>query len=219
MSDTTICVDGSVDFEAVVSNDASNVSYQWHVDGTAITGADASTFHYDFTAAGDHEVVVEVQRNNTNTANCIGFDTTTIKVSAIPEITVEIALPDTICNGQTVTINVTPTAGSGIAAEDLTYTWYRDGEILNGVTGTSFTDDPVNNSSNVAKVIYGVTANQASSGCQSVTKYDTLYIQPAPEVQITGTPLVCFEDTVKLTANVSSRRTFRSITIFPQASR
>ena len=167
-----------------------------------MTGATSANFHYEFATAGNHDVVVEVKRNGTNGADCTGFDTTTVKVSAVPEIVVAITLPDTICNGQTVTVGVTTTPG--IDNEEYTYTWYRNGEILNGVTGTTFTDDPVNNSSNIAKVIYGVTATQASSGCQSITKYDTLYIQPAPEVHITGTPLVCFEDTVRLTVNVEA---------------
>jgi hypothetical protein len=62
----SIVVGESVGFTATVSGGYLPYSYQWHVNGSPVTGATASTWSFTPTASGTYEVYVEVTDDNDN---------------------------------------------------------------------------------------------------------------------------------------------------------
>ena len=107
-------------------------AYQWKKGGVAIAGATAAT--YTPTAAGDYTVDV--------TATNIGGSATETPAAvtiAAPVNTVTAS----IASGTGGTITVTPGTWTGITPVVITYKWYKDGTVIAGETGATYTPTAV----------------------------------------------------------------------------
>ena len=107
-------------------------SYQWYLDGSAISGEVSSTYTYTV-ASGAHEIYVVVTdsaatpvSDDSNTVSVTGTDALTANIA--PEGPISLAVDES----QTFTANV----GGGIGA--ITYQWYLDDAEVSAETGSTY---------------------------------------------------------------------------------
>lgn len=125
----------------------SNLTYQWYLDGTIITGATSS----DIQAAVAGNYTLEVLNTVTGCAYTTSAVSLTIDNVAEPIITA--AGATSFCDGGSVVLDVPVVAG-------VTYQWYLDGTAVTGATTNSWTA--------VAGGSYTVIAT-STNGCTSVS--------------------------------------------------
>jgi gliding motility-associated-like protein len=111
---------------------------------------------------------------------CVATGTGTVTVNPIPSVTVSSA---TICNGESATINATPSAAGG------SYSWSPG-----GATTQSITVNPSSTSS------YSVT--YTLNGCTSQSVSGTVTVNPLPTVTINSVS-ICDGENATLTASPS----------------
>jgi Ig-like domain-containing protein/immunoglobulin I-set domain protein len=114
-------------------------SYQWYVNGTAVTGATSASYTTPAAASTDSGSVFTVTVTNasgTVTSNpatlTVAADSTTVNPDA-PLIVTQPA-NQTVTVGQTATFSVTATG-----AATLTYQWYKGGVAIGGATSSTYT--------------------------------------------------------------------------------
>ncbi|WP_044084708.1 gliding motility-associated C-terminal domain-containing protein [Marinilabilia salmonicolor] len=130
--DQEVCEDGAVTFSTNVTG-TGTYSYQWSVDGTALTGETNATLSLDATTLpgiGLHTVSLEVV-DISNPTNCSSTETVQLTVNENPVVS-PIADQE-VCAGGSVTFT----------ADDLgvgySYQWSLDGTPLTGENGISLT--------------------------------------------------------------------------------
>ena len=110
-------------------------SYQWYLDGSAVSGQTASTYTYTPTASGSHSITVTV-------TDSLG---TTSAQSSSASVTVNTALSVSI-SPTSVTLDVgqsrtfTATASGGTTS--YSYQWYLGGSVVSGQTSSTYTYTP-----------------------------------------------------------------------------
>ena len=114
--------------------------------------------------------------------------------------------PDLICLGGMTTLTVTDSNAikfPGIG--EATYTWYKNGALIDGVTGTTYTTEL----STTGDYIFSVVASYANYPCETPQAADTITVDSvATSVTLTGGNVLCenadgtFNSTV-ITANVT----------------
>lgn len=115
---TTFCQGNSVLLNA---NTGTNYTYQWKLNGTAITGATGSS--YAATQTGSYTVTI----NNSVTSNAVN-----VTVNAAPIASISNSGATTFCAGGSV--NLIGTTGTGYS-----YQWNLNGSAITGATTSSYT--------------------------------------------------------------------------------
>ena len=108
-----------------------------------------------------------------------------MKVISKPILKIEtVDTRDTICNGGHVAFRATV---DGVENNNGTYTWYKNGVVMNGCITNSISDDPI--VANTGDVIYAVRFVQNGTGCDT-TVTDTIYVikNINVEIALNGTP-------------------------------
>ena len=213
---TEICEGGQVTLRASLDNyNDPMLTYQWYenkvADGYKIPGA---THEYEtFSPSDTTNYIVKVTHLMDYTAeHCVAYDTITVTIAPIPELTVtnDITPVNTICEGRTVTFEVTAiTGGVGGIDGGETYTWYRNGTLIENANNKYYTDAPVAVDGEPTTYVYAVQVEQLASGCNSGVIYltDTIIVNPNPELVIATSPIVCAaeqgENNITLTAEAN----------------
>ena len=197
-TENTICEGGEVTMTAHLNDwNADQVIYQWSKDGDLIPGATDLTYTTTLDEVRAHEFSF---RATQLTSSCTAVGSTTINVVADPiieSITLDV---NAICEGRQVRVTATSNAGEGAV-----YTWYRNGDLIEGVTAASFTESPLVVDGDATAYVYSAYVTTPVSGCQSaIVAAEALTVNANPTVTISGDPIVCNEDenNVTLTANV-----------------
>ncbi|HSI91148.1 MAG TPA: T9SS type A sorting domain-containing protein [Adhaeribacter sp.] len=146
---TTFCSGGSVALTA--ASTTTGATYEWFLDGTAITGATSAT--YTANAAGNYTVVATA--NGCPSAASSATAVTVNTAAATPTITA--AGPTTFCSGGSVALTAASTTTGA------TYEWFLDGTVITGATSATYTANAAGN--------YTVVAT--ASGCPSVASAAT----------------------------------------------
>jgi hypothetical protein len=202
--DSTICDGGQITATAYLANpNATNITYQWLVDGDSIIGATTPILTTTLTGVATHEITVSVNQlvSDPDRYACRNTDVVEVEVVAAPEITEVEASADTICEGYQV--NIHAVASNGVAEDGYTYTWYRNGAEMTGLVDSVIYDTPVATDGDTAMYIYTVVAHQISSGCNSLPMSDTVYVFPNPTVWISGDQIICDHGDIELHANLN----------------
>lgn len=151
---TGFCSGGSVVLSAATGT---GYTYSWRRNGTAISGATASS--YTATQAGSYTVVVTAS-GCTATSSAV-----TVTVGTPPTASISAASSTTFCAGGSVTLNAN--TGTG-----LTYQWRRNGSTITGATASSY----------VATLSGTYTVVVTSSGCSTTSAGRIVTVNAAPTV-------------------------------------
>ena len=226
-TETEICENGQVTLTANLNDyNATDLIYQWYtVDQEMVVNA----IDYDEDGQIVYDTVYTEVFNNipgattatytTNLAdtttlgvmvrqipsNCWANDMITINVNPIPVVTdITVNSDDTItlCNGAEVTVAATINAYN---AEGAVFTWFRNGELIEGVTGSSFTENVYTDNENVNTYHYTAIVTLPASGCVSAMSADAGVVivgnSPA-SVVVSGNTVICDGGATTLYANV-----------------
>lgn len=142
---TTFCQGNSVVLNA---NTGTNYTYQWKLNGTAITGATTSA--YTATQTGSYTVTI----NNNVTSTAVN-----VTVNAAPTSTITNSGATTFCDGGSV--NLIGNTGTGY-----TYQWKLNGTSITGATTSNYT---ATQSGAYTLVITNSTSCSATSAAINVT--------------------------------------------------
>ena len=110
----------------------------------------------------------------------------TFNADAVP--TVALRATEDICVGGYFELTATPTPAEAPHEGAYTYTWYRGGTALDGVSGPTFSDGPMA----VGTYNYGVSVKSTYPGCESaVDEIPGMEVHEKPVIEIAGNTVYC----------------------------
>jgi len=172
----------------LTANAGVGYTYQWLSNGIPIAGATAIS--YTTNSAGNYSVVVK-NSNNCSTVSSVIVVTT----YANPTVTIAASGTTNICNGDSVLLSATATAG-------VSYQWYLGTVPIVNATSSNY----------MAKVagVYTVKVTNVTN-CSTVSSAITVTVKAGPTAYITyNTPLTfCDGSLVVLTAVVGNNVTYQ----------
>ena len=196
-TENNICVGGEVTLTAtLVDWNAGMLTYQWYHNSEIIPGATNLTYTTTIDAVGYHNYQIVVTQI---TSGCTGTASTMINVAADPQITGITITEPFICEGGQVTVTATATGIIGTPV----YTWYKNGILMPGINGASFTESPAAIDGDLTTYTYSAIVTSSASGCQSTeVNAPVLTVYGNPVVAITGDMHICENEMVNLMAFV-----------------
>jgi hypothetical protein len=197
VSQNTICLGGDVTLTAtLVDWNAGMLTYQWYHNGEIIPGATNLVYNTIINTLGQHNYQIVVTQI---TSGCVGTSTSTVTVVADPIITGITVSEPFICEGGQVTVTATTNDIVGTPV----YTWFRNGILIEGVTGASFTESPIAVDADVTVYTYTAYVSTSASGCQSaIATAPIVTVYGNPVVGISGDAHICENESVSLMAFV-----------------
>ena len=142
------------------------LSYQWSKNGAAIPGATSSTYTTPATTSSDNGAQFTILVSNSVGSITSAAATLTVNAAAVgPSITSQPS-SQTVTAGQTATFSVSV---SGTAP--LNYQWNRNGAVISGATGSSYTTPIETTADNGAQftVLVGNSAGSIISAAATLT--------------------------------------------------
>ena len=142
------------------------LGYQWLKNGTAILGANSSSYNTPATTMSDNGAQFAVTVTNTAGNAASSAATLTVNAAAVaPSITTQPA-NQSVTAGQTASFSV---AASGTAP--LSYQWKKNGAAISGATGSGYTTPVTTTSDSGAQFTVTVTntAGNATSSAATLT--------------------------------------------------
>jgi hypothetical protein len=162
---------------SVVATGAGTLTYQWSMNGTAITGATSATYTTPATTAsnnGEQFAVTVTNSAGSVTSNAAVLTVTSTQSSA-PTITTQPA-NQTVAAGQTATFSVVAT-GTGT----LTYQWSMNGTAITGATSATYTTPATAASTNGEQFAVTVTNSAGSVTSNAAVLTVTTGTTPTPD--------------------------------------
>ena len=177
LGNTTICPNSSVTLSATPAT-----TYQWFLNGAAITGANG--INYIAKTAGNYTVQVF------NSSNCSATSiATTIKAYNASTPTVAVTGSTSYCAGGSATL--TATTDSGYTQ----YQWYNNGVAIAGATNKTFRVD-----STGSYYIIATIPGSCSSLPSNATSFNVFNAPSIPVITPAGKAAICKNSTLTLTA-------------------
>ncbi len=171
-SDLCAGYSSSPTLSASLSGCSGSASYQWKLNGSAISGATASTYNVPTgLSVGSYAYTVAVVCGNCSSTSA----TKTISVSASPSISITPG-SQTVCTGYNSCSTLTSSLSGCTTA---TYQWYHNGSAISGATGANYT---VPTSLAVGVHSYYVIAT--SGGCSATSNTATITVNGQASVSL-----------------------------------
>ncbi|MFM7747127.1 MAG: beta strand repeat-containing protein, partial [Bacteroidota bacterium] len=180
---TSICQGSSVTLNAT---SGTGLSYQWFLNGSAISGATNSSLVAN--SAGSYTVRVSESANCFYTSAAVS-----LTVNALPAATITAGGATTFCQGASVTLNAN--TGSG-----LSYQWLLNNAAIAGATNASLVA--------TAQGSYTVTVTNLN-GCSATSSSTSVTVRSLPIATITGATSFCQGANTVLSANTGTGRTYQ----------
>jgi hypothetical protein len=179
--DITICETGNVSFS--VAGSGSNVLYQWQVseDGvnfSNIIGATSATLNVNAVTAAMNGNLYRALLSNPTCTSPVPSDNAELTVNARPTVTLTATPSATLLPGQSATL----TADINPSAAGFDITWYRNGNVIPGVTGTTYVVDSVEVGDYRVDIVNQITGcnNQSNVLTIGTSASERLFIFPTP---------------------------------------
>ena len=171
----------SATYTASVSPAMTSPTYQWFLDGTAVTGETSSTYTTTFSVTGTHAVKCEITEGGSTVD---GTKSVTVSNYTVPALAID-APNDPICAGTTGNLSAT-----GFSS----YTW-----------SSNVASSSSNTATYTAAGTYSVTAT-TTEGCTATASKAVTVTDPqvASATGITGNTIICSGSTTTLTANATA---------------
>jgi hypothetical protein len=172
------CEGSSVTYSATSVNGGTSPSYQWTVNGTAITGATGST--YSCVPVNDDEVMCTMTSN----ASCISGNPATsniIYMSVNSPLAVSVSVSPSanpVCTGTSVTFTPAPVNGGTPS-----YQWYRNGTPVGASVNYTFV--PVSGDQVYVVMTSSLTCK---SGSPATSNTVTMAVNPKVPVSVSIAP-------------------------------
>ena len=197
---TSICPGSSVTFTAAPTNGGTAPTYQWKVNGTAVSGATSSTYTTTTLAVGSNAVTCVMTSNLTGvtgspaTSNTI---TVTVNTSVTPSVSIT-STATSICSGQNITFTATPTNGGITPA----YQWKNNGTAISGATSSTYSSTGLANNAVITCVLTSNASCPTTTTATSNSITITIVTSVTPSVSIVpgGGTSICSGQSVTLTA-------------------
>ncbi|MCB9165276.1 MAG: T9SS type A sorting domain-containing protein [Flavobacteriales bacterium] len=179
---TDLCSGGNV---ILTTQQSSGYSYQWYLDGSALPGA--TSYAYTAFWNGAHTVVVS---NGSCSATSAAV---AINVGSQAANTIAASGSTSFCAGGSVTL-------SGNTGSGYTYSWSRNGSLINGATSSSYS----------ATLAGTYTRTVNNGGCSSTSNSITVTVSSgsAPTITAQGPTSFCSGGSVVLAATTASGNSY-----------
>jgi parallel beta-helix repeat protein len=179
ISPTLVVIDAgqSQTFNSTVSGGTPPYSYQWFLNGTAVSGATSTTGKFTPASAGSYTVYLNV----TDSANATAISNNAIVTVNMPLSTSMAPNSATVDMGQSQ--NFTSSVSGGTSP--FTYQWYLNGSAVQGATAFTWTFSP--NSTGFYNVYLNVTDSVgyvAGSNVASITINPQLSVNVLPNLVV-----------------------------------
>lgn len=182
-SSLTKCSGNSASF-SVTATGTSPITYQWYLNGNAISGATSSTYSIsqaDTSYAGDYYCVV------TNSCNSAQSLTRTLTINSAPQITQQ-STGSTLCSGSNISLSVGAN-GSG----SLAYQWYKNSVAIAGANSSVL---PIYQ---IASADAGTYTCTITNSCGFVTSNNmVLVVNSAPSISSQSSNQIVCENALAL---------------------
>ena len=191
----TMDVGQSQTFLATVSGGTSSFSYQWYLDGVAVSGATGASWTYTPSAAGSYTVYVIVT-DSASTPTSAASNTAQVIVD--PQLTASVHPSSaTIYLSQSQDFTALPSGGTS----PYSYQWYQNSTLVSGATSSLWTFTPT--SIGVYLIYVKVTDNVSEV---AVSTNAQLTVNPKPKILVTVSPtgaVIDLTQSVAFTSNVT----------------
>lgn len=188
-SDPTVSIStsqGTVDsgqgvtFTAAASGGTPGYTYQWYLNGNAVSGATSSSWSTSFSASSPTTESVYVHLTD---AAGYAVDSNTISESVDPPLSVSLAShPNPSDTGQSVTFTASPSGGSGTYTN---YNFFLNGNSIQSSSSNQWTEDFSSSGSNS---IYVVVTDSNAYTAQSGTVTQTVNTDPGVSISSSQNP-------------------------------
>lgn len=182
-SQSTICSGSTVTFSSTPTNGGGSPTYQWKLNGNAVSGQTASTYTTATLTNGD---IISCQM--TSNAVCpspatVTSNSITIASSStvVPAVNIS-AAQTTICSGTTVSFTATPTNGGTSPA----YQWTLNGGAISGETNATYSSSVLNNGDVIACELTSSVGCASPSTATSNAVAITVIPSVIPSISITA---------------------------------
>jgi hypothetical protein len=155
---------------SVAATGTAPLSYQWFMDGAAISGATASSYTTAATSFSNNGALYTVVVRNT--AGSVTSAAATLTVNTAPTITLQ-PVSETVVSPQAATFSV---AAKGTSP--LSYQWFVNGASISGATSSSYTAAATSSSNN--GTVYTVVVSNVAGSVTSMAA--TLTVNSAPTI-------------------------------------
>src|SRR5271155_3281632 len=155
----------------VAASGTAPLSYQWQMNGAAISGATAPSYTTPATTTSNSGSAFQVVVSNSAGSMTSNAAILTVNAAAVAPTFTSQPASITVTAGQTATVSV---AAAG--TQPLTYQWQKNGAAIGGATASSYTT-PATTTANSGSTFAVVVTNSAGSLTSAVA---TLTVNPAP---------------------------------------
>src|SRR5271155_983667 len=155
----------------VVASGTAPLSYQWQMNGAAISGATAPSYTTPATTTSNSGSAFQVVVSNSAGSMTSNAAILTVNAAAVAPTFTSQPASITVTAGQTATFSVAATG-----TQPLTYQWQKNGAAIGGATASSYTT-PATTTANSGSTFAVVVTNSAGSLTSAVA---TLTVNPAP---------------------------------------
>jgi hypothetical protein len=170
-------VSNSVTFSSSVSGGTPSYSYQWYLNGTAVSGETSDSWTFTPTLAAFYLAYLKITDNSSCTQQ-----SNTVPIHVAPDLSVSIFPISTVMDvGQSQTFSSVVSEGT----IPYTYQWFLDGIIVPEATSANWTFTPSSTDNyNVFLNVTDATSLEKKSNVATVT------VNPLPNASITPTSAV-----------------------------
>ncbi|MBQ7489300.1 MAG: hypothetical protein IJT51_02130, partial [Bacteroidales bacterium] len=197
VADSELCAGGVAQVAAQINNwNIENLTFAWTANGETLPYTTAS-----FTDAVSTTTEYEVTVTDV-VSGCTAVASANVNVNA-PTVVMTSLNSASICEGNQITLEATTSGDDNLGTP--TFTWYANGQVIAGATQSTYTYSPLTVDGDATIYNYSVEVSYAHSGCYAAdTTTNDITVYPNPTVAISGDNMVCENDTVSLTANVTN---------------